>query len=434
LLAIAFTATSTSPPLNNGDYGRTTRSFDLDFPIGGDPGACPVFRPDLSYPPASPLSLAGIVTAGAVKLAGQSCFPTGLWFALFSAIFWAGVLADAILLKGRRIIALTVVGITSYLLFAEMLASFYEEAFFAALIPWTALIRFGNRRAMALALAIALLALVSKTQAVFFVPILVLLFAASASRVNRWSWLLVAAVLLGGIAIDAAKTRYHSHINAYNRIYAGLGWAALGVADWPANEFIGRRVFFYANLSDDGFGRSTKCAIAGRPLLGTTYFPTAADVIDGKVAGSAVLKTAVHELGFGDFVHCARDIGSPLATVGQVYAVFLQSDYNLAYLRTAPPSGASQTVMSLRNALLRWAGPLFVVIAIGAAALFRRRLFALAAIYLVLGAPAFVFLGDGFYEFEKHMLLNFMMLAGCIFAALRQADECASAARADDAG
>lgn len=420
LAAIALAFAITRPAVNTGDYGRVTRSFDLEFAVGEAPGECPAFKPELSYPPASPVSVAGMATGGAARLLGGRCFPTGMWFALLSAIYWAGVAASAAALSGWRLAAWCAGSIATYLLFADLLNSFYEEAMFVALIPWLARLRFGGRWTTAVSLAIAFLALAAKAQAIFFVPIVVLLFGAR-SRQARWRhWALLGAVILAATGLNAIKARHYSNQNGYNRIYAGLGWTALQVTQWPASEFFGRREYFYATLANGRLSRAPQCAIDGLRLLGTSYWPTAAAIVAGEIPASARTQAKVQNRGIGDFVRCARELGHPLATVGKLFTLTAQSDYNLAYLRSAPPPSALAWFAQSRSALLRWAAPLFLVVAVGVALWTRSRFFGWSAGYLAILSPVFVFLGDGFYEFEKHMMLNFMMLAGCALVALRQ--------------
>lgn len=417
LVAIALTAAITHPAINTGDYGRTSRSFDIEIAMNTAP-TCPVFKPELSSPPASPASILGMALGGITRASGGDCLAMSWWFALLSAMFWGGVLVLAAPLAGRRLVAVCGIAVLSYLLFAELIDSFYEEAFFAALIPWLAQVRFGTWRRTALALGIAGLALIAKAQAIFLVPVLVLLFR-ERSVAPRWrEWALLGAVIVVALGFNAVKAHHYSGQNAYNRIYAGLGWTALDAAHWPPVEFFARRDYLYAQRQSDPDMLVTQCAPDDEALLGTSYWPTANAIVTGRLPVSAQARADVQNLGLRDFIACAREIGHPLRTLGQIYAITIRSDYNLAYLRSVPPPRPLVAVADLRNALLRWAAPLFLAFAVIAALTLRSRFFALSAAYIVVLSPLFVFVGDGFYEFEKHMMLNYMMLAACALVAL----------------
>jgi hypothetical protein len=417
LIGIALVVAISDVAENSGDYGRVTRSFGLDFGVSEVPARCSTFTAERPIPPVSPLALMGVASAVAVRLAGLGCFPVPAWFALLSTVFWAGVLIQATHLRGQALAALCAGALAIFLLFAPMLYSFYEEAFFVVLLPWLPLARLGGRWRTLLALGVAFAALITKAQALFFVPILLAVVWPDGKRLRWWQAAGLALVVLAASGFNLLKSQHYGYMNGYNRIYNGVGWTALNVADWPPREYLSRSHLFYSTQADGLLSRDPRCAFGETRLLGTGYWPTGHAIQSGQIAVEPSDKESLRHLDLGDFLRCASTIGRPLVQVVQIYRVFLNSDYRLIYLRTAAPLPALAWLAGFRDIIMSWAGLISVAVAVALGVLLRSRFFVLSAAYILVGSPLFVVMGDGFYEFEKHMQLNFMMLAGCTFIA-----------------
>lgn len=409
--ALAFV----DPAINNGDYWRVARHIGVVIPRLAAPESCiPFTREAYLSLPGSSLSIFGYALSMAARAFGSSCLPMTLWYSALAALFWSGVILGTSGVSRIAQAVIVVAAAVHFIVFSPLLASFYEEAFLFAFAPWLALLSVRDWVGAVISAGIVGLTLLTKSQAIFFAPILLIFLwpVWGQGRGLRFAGLTVLTVLLCAYAFLSA----HGTPNGYNRIYNGLGWAALQAADWPARDFTDRRAYFQAQ-PDTAWEAEIRqaCAPPGVALMGTSYWPTGSDVMRAPEGTQTQMKAHIEGLGFGDYLDCLIEIGQPGRVLGQVAEIFLLSDYALAYI--LPVDGPAVNAASA--ALLGYGGVLFVVLS-GAIVLFSRHpRVTLAVFYLVAGTPYFIFIGDGFFEFEKHVIVNFAGLLPCLIFACR---------------
>lgn len=190
--------------------------------------------------------------------------------------------------------------------------------------------------------------------------------------------------------------------NSYNRVFNGIGWTTQGVSSWPVNEFFARIQYFEAHKAQlERYSLSAE-PIDGVVLMGTSFWPYGQDLFDQdknpELAYQA--RVAVSTLSYAHQMW-SHGIGSLLASV---YQVALHSDYSLHYLK-----GTRQGFLAYRDSLLSKLGYVLAGLAITMLVLCRTPVH-LLLLGTVVVAPLFVFVGDGYYEFEKHLIPYFMVL------------------------
>lgn len=413
------------PAMNNGDYIRVTRSLHLFIPIGVQPAMCVPFGGGPVRVPASPLALLGVVQGDLSQMFGFGCFSMRLLFLILSAVYWAGIAA---IMRGqadrRRRWPIVGLALVYYMLFSPFFLSFYEEAFFIAFAPFAALLGLRTRRAAALSALILFLLITAKAQAVLLAPVLFLMLPRprGAAEVRRWVMLCVVLAVSMGLTFYKAKRINHGIPNSYDRIYNGLGWAELGVANWPETTFLARKTHVNAIRATLPASIRQRCSPSGLALMGTSYWPYGKAIVYGVTPASATARLAVTRLGFGDFFTCLREMPSPWLLPVQVGRVTVKSDYATRYIFPTGPGVGAAILSATRAAVLRYGAWLALALGGVVLALKRDPKTRLAIAYLLLLSPALIWLGDGFYEFEKHMVPNIAFLMACTMISFRQGE------------
>ncbi len=422
--AVAFV----QPMINNGDYKRVTRSMFVAATENAALKGCE---------PVGPMTLRGLLPTSSVallaeavflmhKLVGADCVRTASLFWALTAIFWSGVAVAVRSLRGPAALLIGSVFAMDYFMSGFELKSAYEDAAVLALAPWLfamieRFLRLGRRDGL---FVIGGLLLYAKAQMVFLLPILAALLArdiaASAESVRRRVraavavWLMLAAVSVGYPQIGGRALA-----NSYNRFFNGIGWALQDVRAWPATTFSARHDYFGIHrqvLQQATVGLEP---FENMPLFGTSFWP------EGVTIYPRYGYSRLTSDDFAGFPGAVRDAMSLRSFTGllsacpdclfkylvNTYSIAWCSDYNLAYIRQL--GDEHRFYESCRRWLLRHAALVGLVIFLVGLWKTRSNRWRLALLYFVLGSPLFVVLGDGFYEFEKH-LLPFVILAPAI--------------------
>lgn len=421
-LAVLASGLTAGVAVNNGDFSRVFGSMGIEVP-----GWTPL---DRTYPfistgptawPASTMGAFGWLAAEAQRLGGREQFATSVLTALLATIYLGGCLALTYRPSRHSMIALSAVCLST-LTWSFYFRSLYEEAAVLALVPMFAwgILKLYEGRVFPFFL-ISMLLLVAKAQMIFLLPLLGLMLATSpAVRYSKAALvtglLTVLAAAYGGYS---ARSSGMAPVNDYNRLYNGVGWSLQGVNGWPAHEFNARMHYFAANKA-----KLQQKTVSDEPthrhlLLGTSYWPTGAELSTWawQNAADSSRRIDVNEVfGKGRLPYYASYLlAHPKAAIAIAWrapVTALTADYSLAYIR----HGSSQS--SFLSSFIADAAFIYpavaltcIVVALG---LFGTKATFTGGAYFILGAPLFVVVGDGYFEFEKHLAPYLMLIPGLI--------------------
>lgn len=383
--------------------------------------------------PMSTMAASGQILALIHKVLAIKYFYIETIFWFFSIAFFLGLFAFISDFKKEFRIGIMFCFFVIYILFSYYFKSLYEEAVILALSPWLLLAfhqSYSRKNHLPL-MAIGSLILLAKSQMIFLLPIFLgLLFRKLASEKQEVR-IVVAIVgatffLVIGASIGKDRLAGLELQNAYNRFFNGIGWSLQGVADWPGKTVSDKNQFFNANSKSIQDITKYLEPLEERRLLGTFFWPEGAAILYGTQNhvnnDEITIRQKVHEkISYRNFVLFFFDHPTAiLAYVKGSYGVAISSDYNLNYLKT---SSKEETLI---NRII--APPLrlvtenfgFYFFAAGlltmafASSLYWR----ICTFYYFFGATLFVVLGDGYMEFEKHMVPYFMLMPSIILPAI----------------
>ena len=430
ILLYALVATSYGPMLSNGDFERVTRSMGLMIV---HPGSTVIARGaplEDTYPFATSAGLS-FNTLGALvyllywpqKILGLSVYHTaliadGLNLLYFSAVYlligaetrrWRGWLL------GLAFSAL-------YLIYGFVFKSLYQDAMVLALSPWLllGLQRINQRRQYAIFIVAAMALMLTKMQMVFMAPVVVAIMFYTDRRFYRQAAKrqMVEGVLLCS-ALSMLSFNSVDNVNNYDRYYNGLGWTLQNVQAWPVSSFYPRLEYFYRNRSALQAQSQSVEPTQSPMLLGTSCWPSEVKILNSHLSPQGV----EHEqqvMDVGKMRHFLAFMWQHPRVIPRylrsVYQLSASSDYALHYLRTPALSNSwwARALYAASERYFAYAG--YGFFALGGLLLLSGDItIACVALYFFLGAPLFVCLGDGFYEFEKHLNVYFMLLPLCLF-------------------
>jgi hypothetical protein len=398
-------AASQAPWLNNGDHWRVAGKW-VDL---ADWQAWQDCKP-VQFQPGLPRSTGAALFAlnAAAHHALGACMVAEAHGALLALLMLAGVVAlwSGGGLTPWRGLAL----LLATLAFAPMMFSHYQEAVLLPLLPWAllAIDLLWHRSRLLPFLCVGVLLLAVKAQMALLLPLLLaVLWAAShVRRIAPAPALLVAAALSLVAAYLVVAQRHHGDANGYNRWFNGVGWTLQGVAEWPARSFSERQAHFEAHR--EALIQRSAAQVPGpaQAWMGTSYWPDGLRLKDS--AQWPELSPVVASTWW-----LQRMLSSPTLAVSwavTAWRVTLQSDYTLAYLQSRRPPSA--WLESPRQAVLAHAGWLWLLGLLGLVwASWRLRSgVVLAAAVWWAAMPWLVVAGDGYYEFEKHLLTYLVCL------------------------
>ncbi len=332
-------------------------------------------------------------------------------------IYFAGLFG--VINKEKIFIRRLIIGVLYsiiYIVYGFYFKSLYEEAVVLALSPWIfmGLQDMRDRGRYRVFLISAILVLMSKVQMIFLVPLLVaaIFYIGDKSAGYRKKSVISAFILLTAIASYANEIDPNAALrvaNYYNRFYNGIGWSLQQVSSWPVNSYQGRQQYFEENRQFLQQATNTyEYYNPDQNILGTAYWPTGKYLMDHYAAEHPnYLKTIFDRGNFSNFlVFMARRPGLIPAYLKNIYLVSLNSDYNIRYVRTDGQykSGSLHFARQIVQLFLQWAGYIWFIACLTILFIRPQSIKTIVTLYFFLGAPLFIVLGDGFYEFEKHMM------------------------------
>jgi len=408
---------------NNCDYVRVANSMYIT-PEGWKANAeCMPFSTSsaFDYKQLAPRSTMALFAAPAVILEifrGSFCFHSNTLFLELSTIYWIGTLFS-VFRKQKKVLLTELVALAVfYFLYGYYLKSLYQEAAVLTLIPWLACFwknmecpsgRYGF-------LATSALVIFSKIQMIFVLPIfLMVIFSSTPFTKKNFAFLSLSVVLLTGMA---GYGLYKEHktagkvANAYNRLFNGIGWSVQEAKDWDATNYIDRHLYFEKNKQELQLLSTEYEPVKKLILMGTPYAPYGYELLSSPADDhdNALHQELSEALEFANFIRQFHKIPNLLPTyLANIYSITAISDYSLEYIRNKNQSRITSWLDGLSGFIYKNNGFVYLLTAVFCAAMAKKRGQHLVIIYLFLGAPIFVVVGDGYFEFEKHMMPYFFI-------------------------
>ena len=436
-------------PANNGDYARAVSYILPNMRKFEPPEACKLiadFSPE-TFLPRSSMTVFVALLASAAKLFGARYFCISYLFVTLSVIYWIGVGLAALTSDGghaRRALIIVSCAV-NYLVFSFYFKSFYEETVVLLAIPWL-LAAPGMNRPYIFDVLFALVCggvLFAKPQMIFMAPpLLYVWFRRSQNRLAGGVLALSVGlffVLPSGLQVLKTHLHWsqkpspaaHQHppsgsINAYDRVFNGVGWSIQNVGNWPASTFQERLAYFAANK--DRLQESARTVLStdahsamqagGLDLVGTSYWDEGFNVIWGSDDNAKKIKEETSLSSYFRLLSNPKILGLYLYNI---YLVAKNSNYDVIhyvkyynYNNGNPMLEFGQRFISMFNSSL-WLK--FSIACVLAAIACARWDVLIVSLYICLGAPVFSVLGDGYCDFEKH-LLPYVMFFPFIFFSL----------------
>jgi hypothetical protein len=400
-----------APLLNNGDYHRITHQLVQIPAYQGLNQACLEIRPDAFFIPSSLASLVFEINVGFTNLIGQTCWSLESYFLILASIYCIGLyrcIATSLPLP-------TLIGLlVAPLFFSPFFKSLYEEGIVLALLPWVILGIYRLRtqgKVLEFTITSALL-LLAKTQLVLLAPAMLyaIFLYGRALKLPTLKIIFVSGILLLAVAgsLYQKQKQEDGLANAYNRLFNGIGWSMQSVHSWPANHFSGRLQYFSSH--QDELQEITKDAelVPNLNLWGTSFWPTGLELLtSGNDQRWENIDRQLNPKSFLKFFYI-----HPSALIQYLQngvLVFTNSNYALGALQEILPSliGTGLTVLnnySLQSVI--WLYALLLIYCLLSRSGFGR----LLSIGILIGAPFTVLIGDGYFEFEKHLMPYFLTL------------------------
>ena len=413
-----------APLLNNGDYQRITQGL-ISMPVyEALSNACFAIDSSALYLPFSIPSLIFETTLLINLAVGRACWSIEGYFVLLCSIYLLGVIF--VIWKKQLNLSIAISLVIAPLFFSPFLKSLYEEGVVLALIPW--LIFFINvhkKQGSVIGLLVVIgLMLLSKLQLLLMIPT-ILYFVVNAqspstphsSKLKLWvktSIFGIALMALVGAGVLSKQSQNDGYANAYNRLFNGIGWALQEVQRWPVNTFTQRLDYFYSHQKTLQAPLQNTEPYSGQALWGTSYWPTGLELLtSGNDPQWQQIEALLTPMTFAKyFYHHPQLIAQYLTSAA---AVFVSSDYSLHYLKVKSNTSQSNApqiqsaLLLLNDALLASCAILYCLLMISV--LLNRAGFGrLVAIATILFAPLAIVLGDGYFEYEKHMMPFFMCM------------------------
>ena len=291
--------------------------------------------------------------------------------------------------------------------FSPYLKSLYEEGLVFALLPWVVLssdrLR-QSRKVLGFTVSSALLIL-AKTQLILFLPAMLWAIFFYSQRLKLSS---LKIICVGGILILAVSGSLYqklkqedSLVNAYNRLFNGIGWSMQSVHTWPANHFIARLKYFSSHQNE--LQELTKSAelIPNQNLWGTSFWPKGVELL---TSGNDPLWEQIEQhldpKSFLEFFYSRPGVLAQYVQNGVM--IFITSNYSFSALREIGPSTFSARLEIINYYCLQaviWVySLLFLHFWVS-----RKGFSLILGMLIIIGAPFAVLVGDGFFEFEKHL-------------------------------
>jgi hypothetical protein len=260
--------------------------------------------------------------------------------------------------------------------------------------------------------------LYASAQMIYFAIILIApMIHVARKNINIKSTLSLALVLLVCFGTSQSVHEPNKEPNRFNRFYNGLGWTELNSSSWPGRDFVQRHRYFYSNIYDPKIIENKNYISY---LMGTSFWPTGQALAEQAWGPSTppeqvqFLRLQYSEiLSRGEFKNYFSYL---IYNPNLLYRFFVNSfamawssDYSIKYLRK--PIGVENSVSRFVNeasiALSQNSGKVMIIILIMGILCVKSSWIVISFIFFLL-SPVAVAIGDGFYEYEKHLLRFFM--------------------------
>lgn len=395
--------------INNGDYYRVLQG-GIHIPAWSDQDlTCYPIGEALAMP-TSTMGMFFQLSLLVHKALGINHFCQNSMFAVLLIVYLAGMFFY--LREVNYAIAKAISLLLPLFLFSFFLHSYYEEAIIIPLLPWVMLgvHQLLQYKKLLLFTITASLFVFAKSQMAIFLPFYLFLLYKNYPR-RKWGiWSgILSAVFIIILGINANITKQNNHLpNAFNRFFNGIGWTLQNVPEWPARDFNTRREYFYAHQPQLQHNSDIQTQILEPNLFGSSYWPTGSDIFD---SNQDALKQKINEeISLRNYFRFISDHPSFLFKfVQSIYRVLATSDYTMSYLRHADAAANDQLFRLMNEVILNAVGIAYFVLLLFLVVMCNARS-RLVFVALYLGLPVTVVVGDGYYEFEKHMLTYFMTL------------------------
>lgn len=309
--------------------------------------------------------------------------------------------------RGERAASLTLWGgllVTPYTM--AVFHSVLEEAAFVALLPWwTYLLRHVWRHGQGLTafVGVSLGVLLAKPQTAIFLPLVMGILW----RARGWAVMWPALGLVVSVSLLAYRSQtQHAPYNGFNRL-SGVAASLAGVSTWPERHFEARRDAAGQRVHPED-ARQLGLPEALRPAWGQSFWPYCAPQAQaGCEIGSEEGQT-------GRFLRRLLSHPATLwASMRESWWTAANADYSLRYIamqgrRLTLPGEATLLHGLMAGSGMLWWGLLALTLWSG----LKGMVLPLALGLTLVCTPTLVVLGDGYYEFERHLLPYLSLLPG----------------------
>jgi len=400
-----------APLLNNGDYHRTVHELvQIPAYIGLDHACLPI-NPDRFFIPHSLASLVFEFNVIIASVFDSTCWNLQGYFLLLSAIYLYGLYRCFV----NQLPLLSLLGLIAALLFfSPFLKSLYEEGLILALLPWVVLgidqLRTKGKM-LRFIISCALLILV-KAQLVLLAPVVLYTIIFYGIRLKASSAKIFCATAMLVLAVVGSLYQKHMQAdgiaNAYNRLFNGIGWSMQEVHAWPANRF-GERLKYFSNHQFQLQEKTNAVELfPNLTLWGTSYWPTGLELLtSGNDLRWQQIEEKLKPTFFLKFIYKHPDVLAQYFQNGVL--IFITSNYAFGALQEIQPSMIGAQLAAINHYGLQtiiWIYALLLIYFLITRTGFGRIL----VMTIFLGVPFAVILGDGFFEFEKHLMPYFLTL------------------------
>lgn len=366
------------------------------------------------YTPTSTTNLVFELSIRISTLLGKGCWSIDDYFVLLSAIYFIGTWNLFKLKYLNWKLQLSLIFLPVF--FSFFLKSLYEESILLALIPIFILSTFSYLKQGNIFLfsIVSSLILLTKFQLIALLPALLFFAIKNRPRKN------LSIIKIGFVVLVLLTSCYYSVstkqssgdnlANSYNRFFNGIGWSMQEVRHWPADEFSERLAYFNENRHHIQEITYSNELIENESLWGTSYWPTGLELL---TSGNDSRWQAIERY-LSPEAYVSYLLSQPNAFLKYLtnsVSIFISSDYSLTYLKDSKDdlSSLERIIYSINLFFMQLIIVLYIMLL--AIILFSRSgIGRMIGISLLLISPFIVASGDGFFEYEKHLMPYFITL------------------------
>jgi len=407
LLAYLFQA----PLLNNGDYHRITKQLvQIPAYLSIDQVCFPIHS-DAFFIPSSLANLVFEINVALVAIVSQTCWSLQSYFLMLAAMYCFGLYRCFLC----KLSPSTLLGLfLAPLFFSPFLNSLYEEGLVLTLLPWVVLSidRLRNKgKVLGFTIASSFLIL-TKTQVVLLVPAMLyaILVYGRATKLSTLKIITVCAILVLAVtgSFYQKQNQKDGQANAYNRLFNGLGWSMQAVHTWPANQFSERLKYFSSYQTKLQEITKHDELVPNLNLWGTSFWPNGLELLTSK--NDTRWQNIEEQLQLKSLVKFLYQHPHALTQYLQNgVLVFISSNYAFGVLQKAGPSKISAVLEAINYYSLQGAIWIYVLLLLYLC-IMRKGFGRILGVIILMVTPFAVLIGDGFFEFEKHLMPYFLTL------------------------